>query len=740
MLEAARQSIMIMDWFISPEVYLRRPPAYYPEWRLDRLLKRKAEQGVRILIALSNMDSSLVLNSKYVGDKLESLHPNISVLYHSGNPLENGGIPGSNHERIVIVDQYRASIGSIGLSFGNWDSRDHPLTDVHPVRFAKTLYPGKDYRNSRLSDFHGIEDYTINNSILETPRLPWHGVHLTLVGPCVFDIEAHFIERWNFIKKLKHENETVHDQKENTHGWIYLILIQKINSRHFSLSRFVPASARPPSLGMKAQVVRSVSEWSHDVPTECSIQSAYVLSRCSNDQRGEALYLYSISKAQSNNFEPNSPKNAIAAALVKRIIRAAEAGENFQVVIVLPALPALPGNIIDSPSMRIIMDAQWKTINRGGYSIYEEITTAGFEPSLYIRFYHLRAYDRINAPMESYIERMETQSGIKFSQAQAALSRIWMSDDSSPPILPKNDLTGKEKRKWTKILCRDRNSKEFEAMPRSVHHAKELIYTFQKAVDCVREYEHIADSVAHHAMRATTSLTDERWYGKSREEKAAYVSEMIHVHSKLMIVDDRRAIIGSANINDQSQLGTRNSEIALVVEDMEEIPSEIDGRPHCATRFAATLRRMLYKGLLSPQDITKPNPPTCFMRAAPFPNLDETRTYGDLYVADPLSPLTMSLWKSTAKLNTAVFNEVFNPITSDAVQMVKQLNANASVSSYGRMVPDINIQHAKSRLNQVHGHLVEMPLQFLIGENWLISEDEPGMSREQLTVMVEGLI
>lgn len=36
-------------------------------------------------------------------------------------------------------------------------------------------------------------------------------------------------------------------------------------------------------------------------------------------------------------------------------------------------------------------------------------------------------------------------------------------------------------------------------------------------------------------------------------------TEIIYVHSKLMIVDDVRAIIGSANINDRSLLGTRDS-------------------------------------------------------------------------------------------------------------------------------------------------------------------------------------
>lgn len=37
------------------------------------------------------------------------------------------------------------------------------------------------------------------------------------------------------------------------------------------------------------------------------------------------------------------------------------------------------------------------------------------------------------------------------------------------------------------------------------------------------------------------------------------VTEMIYVHSKLMVVDDRRAIVGSANINDRSLIGDRDS-------------------------------------------------------------------------------------------------------------------------------------------------------------------------------------
>ena len=43
------------------------------------------------------------------------------------------------------------------------------------------------------------------------------------------------------------------------------------------------------------------------------------------------------------------------------------------------------------------------------------------------------------------------------------------------------------------------------------------------------------------------------------------VTEILYIHSKLMIVDDQKLILGSANINDRSMLGDRDSEIAIVV-------------------------------------------------------------------------------------------------------------------------------------------------------------------------------
>jgi len=55
------------------------------------------------------------------------------------------------------------------------------------------------------------------------------------------------------------------------------------------------------------------------------------------------------------------------------------------------------------------------------------------------------------------------------------------------------------------------------------------------------------------------------------------VTEQIYVHSKLLIADDRVAVLGSANINDRSQLGDRDSELAVIVRDDEHMTVKLDG-------------------------------------------------------------------------------------------------------------------------------------------------------------------
>jgi phospholipase D1/2 len=49
-LEGAKETIYIADWWLSPELFLRRPPYSHQEYRLDQILKRRAEEGVQIYV------------------------------------------------------------------------------------------------------------------------------------------------------------------------------------------------------------------------------------------------------------------------------------------------------------------------------------------------------------------------------------------------------------------------------------------------------------------------------------------------------------------------------------------------------------------------------------------------------------------------------------------------------------------------------------------------------------------
>lgn len=63
-----------------------------------------------------------------------------------------------------------------------------------------------------------------------------------------------------------------------------------------------------------------------------------------------------------------------------------------------------------------------------------------------------------------------------------------------------------------------------------------------------------------------------------------------------MIVDDRRVIIGSANLNDRSQNGDHDSEIAIVIEDTEMVEATMGGKKFMATKLASSWRRSLMRG------------------------------------------------------------------------------------------------------------------------------------------------
>jgi len=271
------------------------------------------------------------------------------------------------------------------------------------------------------------------------------------------------------------------------------------------------------------------------------------------------------------------------------------------------------------------------------------------------------------------------------------------------------------------------------AYPETEEEAKEIVKKFESGAE--GEVRHglgvVSDSVAHHALlegQKKGRLEDELWEGTDAEECDAYITEELYIHSKVMIVDDKRVIIGSANINDRSQKGDGDSEIAMVIEDQDMVETKMDGKPYMAARFAATLRRNLYRehlGLIRPQQCEGPNDPvTSAMRPAPHPHDLSQHEKSDRIVADPLSDALVDLWESTAKNNTEIFEEVFHSVPSDRVKTWAEYKEFVPKAKMGHIIPDIPLADAKSKLSNVKGHLVQSPLGFLEGEKSFVDNTD----------------
>lgn len=127
------------------------------------------------------------------------------------------------------------------------------------------------------------------------------------------------------------------------------------------------------------------------------------------------------------------------------------------------------------------------------------------------------------------------------------------------------------------------------------------------------------------------------------------VTEMIYVHSKLLIVDDAVAILGSANINDRSLNGNGDTELAaVIVDDAEAGVIDVGQGVKVVTRkFARDLRMRLWKKHLG----ASVDQPTTGVKKQAIP--------ADIKIDQPLDKKTIAAIKKLSASNRAAYNEVF---------------------------------------------------------------------------------
>lgn len=445
---------------------------------------------------------------------------------------------------------------------------------------------------------------------------------------------------------------------------------------------YLPHPDSPESAcgNVTTQLCRSVSDWSHGFLTERSIQNAYV--SLIRDARF-SVYIENQFFIAGGQFSAQDRfHNEIGDAIVDRILQAARNNEQFKMTIVIPAIPGFAGDIKgdDAVGVRAIMNFQFKSINRGGNSILERISQAGFNPGDYIQFFHLRSYDRI-LPAESFGAGRQT-SVSQFQQTSGYMQKLTQD-----------------------YLEYERQAKQQGA----------------------------SSSIAACALQTTPSITEEGWAFPDINEAEHFVTEQLYIHSKLLIVDDRVVVCGSSNINDRSMAGDHDSEIAMVIEAPQDFETPVGGAPTYVAKFATTLRRHLMRkhlGLVRPQSLTDSIAGSAFtpeMSPLPVQNAYDFGSEEDRIVADPLDENLWNYTMNVARANEDVFEDVFHVYPTNKARNWTEYTAwTGEVSSTCHVTKKYLNDAAgiRTRLSEVKGHIVPMAHDFLVEEKVLV---KPGI-------------
>ncbi|KAK1304551.1 Phospholipase D beta 1 [Acorus calamus] len=476
----ARHMIYITGWSVYHLVKLVRDAGPQFDLTLGELLKRKSQEGVRVLLLVwDDPTSRSILGYKTDGlmqthdeetrrfFKRSSVHvllcPREAGKRHSFFKQKEVGAIYTHHQKTVIIDadagnkrKIVAFVGGLDLCFGRYDTPRHPL-----FRTLKTV--------------HKEDHHNPNFAVLEAsdPREPWHDLHCKIDGPAAYDILKNFEERWNKasrrhgVEKLRRSFDDAllkldripyivgpgaHDSpylNENDPEAWHVQIFRSIDSNSVKGFPKDPKEATSKNLVCGKNVL-----------IDMSIHTAYVEAI-----RAAQHFIYIENQyflGSSFNWDSNKDlgaNNLIPMEIALKIANKIKAKERFAAYIVVPMWPE--GNPTSMPTQRILF-WQHKTMQMMYGTIYEALEEVGlhntYEPQDYLNFFCLGNREGIDG--------IDTSHGGNSANTPNALAR---------------------------------RNRRF----------------------------------------------------------------MIYVHSKGMIVDDEYVILGSANINQRSMEGTRDSEIAM---------------------------------------------------------------------------------------------------------------------------------------------------------------------------------
>ncbi|XP_030643413.1 phospholipase D1 [Chanos chanos] len=702
-LEGAKEEIFITAWWLSPEIFLKRPVVDGNTWRLDHVLKRKAEQGVKICVLLyKEVEVILGLNSEYTKKTLMGLHSNIRVIRHPDH-VPSTALLWAHHEKSVVIDQSLAFLGGIDLAYGRWDDSQHRLTDVGSVRRSPQPSPSVSPSQTRqsaataeehneLSDLSKTEVWSEGGkpSLVEERQVSDGGL---------LTVDEQGMARPNLTLPTwrsptyppEEKSRYASEDTESKHG----------SSRNSLGSRvFPPRERQSTSTSLRSSDSGSlVLHHSLPLPYETSSLRSHISS---NELSGETRFWHGkdycnfilkdwvkLNKPFDDFIDryktPRMPWHDIGAVVQGKAAR--DVARHFiqrwnftKLVKKRSGAMCYPCLIPKSMSVAIEPPRLRGKHTQANVQVLRSVCQWSIGSKVHEESIHLAYVSAIQSSKHFiYIENQFfiscANKTIHNSIGDALTERILRAYREKRrfrvyvvmPLLPgfEGDISSGGGQAIKAIMYFN-----YRTMCRGGRSIIERLKCVM--ADCWINY------ISFCGLRTHADLD------------GRLVTELIYVHSKLMIVDDSTVIIGSANINDRSMLGKRDSEMAVVVEDTEFQSSVMDGESYLAGKFALSLREECFRLVLG--------------------------LVGDYTVdiSDPVSDrFYKEIWMVTAAKNASVYDKVFRCLPTDAVLNYKILKEYMSRPCMANEDP----VQACAELRKVRGFLVQFPLYFLSEEN-----------------------
>uniref|UniRef100_A0A672KS76 Phospholipase n=1 Tax=Sinocyclocheilus grahami TaxID=75366 RepID=A0A672KS76_SINGR len=640
-LEEAEEEIFITDWWLSPEIFLKRPVVEGNRWRLDSILKRQAQKGVRIFVMLyKEVELALGINSEYSKRTLLQLHPNIKVMRHPDH-VSSSVYLWAHHEKIVVIDQSVAFVGGIDLAYGRWDDVEHRLTDIGSVTRTFPV-------SAEVWEVSYFMLAVLPVDTADQPKLKGQGKTKKARFSIRRHLQKHGLAPADSVSSVESSEESEYASTEAAQDLQADVIGLMGNTRFWhgkDYCNFVHKDWVQLDKPFDDFIDRHITPrmpW-HDI-------ASVVHGKAARDVARHFIQRWNFTKIMKPKYRSLSypylvPKSHTTANEIK-----------YQV----------PG--CTQTNVQVLRSASdWSA----GIKYHED------EHYIYIEVSSLLMYWLLTTETNQFF--------ISCAENKVVQNKI-------------GDAIAK------RIIKAYRDGKKYR-----VYVVTPLLPGFEgnintgggSAIQAVMHFNYRT------MIRGDCSIISQlkkemsdQWmnyisFGGLRthaELEGKLVTELIYVHSKMLIADDNTVIIGSANINDRSMLGKRDSEVAVIFEDIHTVKSVMDGQEYQAGRFGLSLRLECFRMILG---------------ANTDPSIDVTDPISDQFYKE--------VWMTTAARNATIYQKVFRCLPSSDVRSIFELDGFLSKPGLEKEEP----ARAQEELKKIRGFLVQFPLQFLSEQNLL---------------------